>query len=150
MNWLKIAVLVLIVWSVFSASLTAFYYENNQDLEKNVEYLRSNAANFSKNVTVVVVVNFNNGTVLVKDVHFTLGNDFSAFNATQLAFGNSLDYKYYPAQKDVLVSRFFDVSNDASSSRYWMLYVNSVLSSSGALKTIVSADDIIEWRYQKI
>jgi hypothetical protein len=150
LNWLKIAVLFLIIWSSFSASLAALYYYNNQNLEKDVEYLRSNVAISVKNVTVFIIVNFNNGTVLAEVVHFNLGNSFSAFNATQLAFGKAIDYKYYPEYKDMVISRFFDLSNDMSSSHFWTLYINNVSSSSGALKTILSPDDVVEWRYQKI
>ena len=149
LNWLKLALLFLIIWSSLSASLAAFYYYNNQNLEKDIEYLRSNAANSAKNVTTVVVVNFNNGTVLAKVVHFNLGNGFSAFNATRLAFGEVINYKYYPEYQDIVVSRFFDISNDMSSSHFWSLYINNIPSSSGALKTIISPDDVVEWRYQK-
>jgi len=150
LKWLKIAVLILIVWSSFSASLAAFYYSNSQNLEKDIKYLRSNTANSTKNVTAVVIVNFNNGTVIAKTIHFNLGTGFSAFNATQLAFGNVIDYKYYPEYKDIVISSFFGMSNDMDLSSYWLLYINNISSSSGALKTILSADDVVEWRYQKI
>lgn len=147
MNWLKTAVLILIVWSSFSASLTAYYYNSNLNLEKDVKYLGSSVTNSTKDLTTVVIVNFNNGTVKAKTVHFIIGNGFSAFNATLLAFGDVIDYKYYPEYKDFVISSFFGISNVGSS--FWSLYINGVASNSGALKTVLSADDVIEWKYQK-
>ncbi len=146
MNWLKIVILFLIFSSSLSASLASYYYVRSQNLEEEVDYLRSNAANSSKNVTVIVVVNFYNGTVFAKSVNFDLGNEFSAFNATQRVFEGAIDYKYYPEYKDFIISRFFDVSNDKS--HFWSLYINNIPSSSGALQTILSANDVVEWRYQ--
>ena len=147
MNLLKVIVLFLIFSSSLSASLASYYYVRSQNLEKDVEYLRSNAVNSSKNVTVIVVINFYNGTVLVKAVNFDLGHEFSAFNATQRALEGAIDYKYYPEYKDFVISRFFDISSDKS--HFWSLYVNNIPSSSGALQTILSTNDVVEWRYQQ-
>ncbi len=84
-----------------------------------------------------------------KTVHFIAGNGFSAFNATLLAFGDIVDYNYSAEYGDFVISSFFGISNDVGSSRFWSLYVNGVASNSGALKTVLSADDVIEWKYQK-
>ncbi|MGQ9780890.1 MAG: DUF4430 domain-containing protein [Nitrososphaeria archaeon] len=150
MNKLGLVVVFLMVWAVFSSSYAAMYFYNVQALEKQIADLKSLEQTVSLDKVVVVMVNFGNGTSLAKVVHFTLGTGFSAFNATEEAFGEGLEYKYFEEYGDVFVTRFFDVANDANSSKYWSIYVNGTPSASGALKTLVSPDDVIEWKYQKL
>ncbi|MEM3403890.1 MAG: hypothetical protein QXJ17_05105 [Nitrososphaeria archaeon] len=149
MNWLKLSVLLLIIGFSISSSYAALYFYNTQQLEEEVKYLKADVQNLSNNVTVVVLVNFGNGTISAKVVHFILSVELSAFNVTQLAFGDEISYEYYPEYGDVVITRIFDVSNDINSSCFWSLYINGLPSAAGALKSLVFNDYIVEWRYQK-
>jgi len=149
LNWLRLSVLLLIIGFSVSSSYAALYFYNNQQLEEEVQYLKADVRNLSNNITVVVFVNFGNGTISAKVVHCALSSGLSAFNVTKFAFGDEISYEYYPEYGDVVVTRIFDISNDVNSSCFWSLYINGLPSDVGALKTLVFNDYIVEWKYQK-
>lgn len=149
MDKLKLLVIVLMFWATLASVFAASYFNQVSLLEKEVSSLKASGGLYLKNATVVVVVNFGNGTVFVKPVHFFSGADFFVLNATSYAVGGRIEYTYSEKFGDVFVTKIFDVENDVNSSRYWMFYVNGELSQTGALKTRVFNDYVIEWRYEK-
>ncbi|MCX8188874.1 MAG: DUF4430 domain-containing protein [Nitrososphaeria archaeon] len=149
MDKLKLLVIVLILWATFASVFAASYFNRVELLEKEVSSLKVFKEASLKNATVVVVVNFGNGTVFAKAVHYNLDTTFSVLNATLYAVNEKIEYTYSEKFGDVFVTKIFGVENDVNTSRYWMFYVNGELSQTGALKTKVFHNDVIEWRYEK-
>lgn len=149
LNKLKLLVIVLIFWSTFASVFAAFYFNRVEFLEKEVLSLKSFKESSLKNATVVVVINFGNGTVFAKAVYFNLDTNFSVLNATLSAVNGKMEYVYSEKFGDVFVTKILGVENNANVSKYWMFYVNGELSQTGALKTKVFNNDVIEWRYEK-
>lgn len=149
MDKLKLLVLFLLFWAIFASVFAASYFNRVEFLEKEVSSLKAFKDPSQKNATVVVVINFGNGTVFAKVVYYNLDTHFSVLNATLSAVGGRMEYTYSEKFGDVFVTKIFDMENDVNVSKYWMFYVNGELSQTGALNTKVSHNDIIEWRYEK-
>lgn len=146
---LKLLVIFLLFWATFASVFAASYFNRVELLEKEVSSLKAFKESLQKNATVVVVINFGNGTVFAKAVYFNLDTSFSVLNATLSAVSGKMEYTYSEKFGDVFVTRIFGVENDVNASKYWMFYVNGELSQTGALNTKVSHNDVIEWRYEK-
>lgn len=149
MDKLKLLVIILIVWATLASVFAALYFNRVEFLEKEVSALKDFKEASLKNATVVVVINFGNGTVFAKAVHYRLDVNFSVLNATLSAVNGQIENVYSENFGDVFVTKIFDVENDINASKYWMFYVNGELSQTGALKTEVFPDYVIEWRYEK-
>ncbi|MEM0384857.1 MAG: DUF4430 domain-containing protein [Nitrososphaeria archaeon] len=148
MDKLKLLVIVLILWATFASVFAASYFNRVELLEKEVSYLKVFKESSQKNATVVIVINFGNGTVFAKAVYYKIDTNFSVLNATLSAVSGKMEYVYFEKFGDVFVTKIFDVENDVNSSKYWMFYINGELSQTGALQTKVSPNDVIEWRYE--
>ncbi len=146
---LRLLVIVLILWSTLASVFAASYFNSVQVLERENSSLKTFKELSLKNATVVVVINFGNGTVCAKPVHFMADTSFSVLNATIYAADGKIEYEYSEKFGDVFVTEILGVENDAKSSEYWVFYVNGVMSETGALKTLCFPEDVIEWRYQK-
>lgn len=149
LNKLNFLVIILIIWATLASVFAASYFNRVELLEREVSSLKSSRESSLENATVIVVVNFGNGTVFVKPVHFTLNHSFSVLNATLIAVDGRIKYTFSEKFGDVFVTEILGVENDVNASKYWMFYVNGELSQTGALKTMVLNDYVIEWRYVK-
>jgi|YelNatPaOPRAMG01_1025707.scaffolds.fasta_scaffold06121_13 hypothetical protein len=149
LNKLNLLVIILIIWATLASVSAASYFNRADVLEKEVVSLKSFRESSLRNATAIVVVNFGNGTVFVKPVHFNLNQHFSVLNATLIAVGGRIKYTFSEKFGDVFITEILGVENDVNASKYWVFYVNGELSQTGALKTTVLNDDVIEWRYIK-
>ena len=149
LNKLNLLVIILIIWATLASVAAASYFNRADLLEKEVVSLKSFRESSLKNATAIVVVNFGNGTVFVKPVHFNLNQSFSVLNATLIAVDGRIKYTFSEKFGDVFITEILGVENDVNASKYWVFYVNGALSQTGALKTTVLNDDVIEWRYIK-
>lgn len=101
---------------------------------------------------VNMVIDFGNGTRLFYKFFVVIGENNTVFDLL-LATGLSLDYDEYPEFNDIFINCIGGVCGEKTSERsgmYWLLYINTQLSSYGAKQSKVYDGDLVEWRYEEI
>lgn len=111
--------------------------------------------NFSKIINsgyVSIIIDFGNGTRFYKKVYVVYGVNNTVFFVLKTLEMN-FSYTEYPELNDVFINCIGGVCSQQltdNSGMYWMLYVNTMLSSFGANQTKVYDGDVIEWKYENL
>ena len=123
-----------------------------QELFKNYSEILKEFSRLLEGGYVSMVIDFGNGTRLFYKFYVVVGENNSVFHLL-LATGLSLEYNEYPELNDVFINCIGGVCGQQTSDNsglYWMLYINTQLSSSGARQSKVYGGDLVEWRYEEI
>ncbi len=123
-----------------------------QELFKNYSEMLQEFSRLLEGGYVNMVIDFGNGTRLFYKFYVVIGENNTVFHLL-LATGLSLDYDEYPEFNDVFINCIGGVCGQMTgdnSGMYWMLYINTQLSSAGARQSKVFGGDLVEWRYEEI
>jgi len=123
-----------------------------QELLQNYSEMLKKFSRLLEGGYVNIVIDFGNGTRLFYKFFVVVGENNTVFDLL-LATGLPLDYSEYPEFNDVFVNCIGGLCGQQTSDNsgiYWMLYINTELSSSGAKQSKVFGGDLVEWRYEEI
>lgn len=141
----KILIVIFLVWSISFTVIAANLYNENIMLKNRINKIESNISNLQ---FVIVIIDYNNGTIERHIVRIVEGANNTVFQVTKAIA--ILNYTYYEEYKDVFINAINGLFNDPTNGLYWLFYVNGKLSAKGAMNTYVYGGDRIVWNYTKI